>query len=146
MLKLKNKINRWLCMDDFIPAEQIAELYEVNLNSLKTLPYKDIYGNDKRFKTINGKLYVHKNYQALLKDEVETKYFQALCIAKNDNRLSTELSQILGKKKDTIQRYLIRFTFKQIQIANEILEALTLFIQKNPLLFPLDELMEVDYV
>jgi len=133
-------------MDDFIPAEQIAELYEVNLNSLKTLPYKDIYGNDKRFKTINGKLYVHKNYQALLKDEVETKYFQALCIAKNDNRLSTELSQILGKKKDTIQRYLIRFTFKQIQIANEILEALTLFIQKNPLLFPLDELMEVDYV
>lgn len=120
-------------MSDYIPIEQMAELDEVKLSSLKTLRYKNTKGNDIRFKNIDGKIYIHQDYKAMYRREVEDLYYKAIIVAGNENKLATDLSKMLNKKKDTVQRYFIRFTFKQVEVASEIAAALKTYITQNSL-------------
>lgn len=120
-------------MNDYIPIEQMAELDEVKLSSLKTLRYKNTKGNDIRFKDIDGKIYIHQDYKAMYRREVEDLYYKAIIVAGNENKLATDLSKMLNKKKDTLQRYFIRFTFKQVEVASEIAAALKTYITQNSL-------------
>jgi hypothetical protein len=127
-------------MNNYIPAKQYCELHECNLATLKTLRYKNISGNEIRFQVIGGELYVHENFKALYKEEVEDLFYKALIIAKNENALAKEIATILKKKKGTVLKYLTRFTFKHNDKAHEIVEALEQYIQKNSL-FP-QEMLE----
>lgn len=119
---------------DYIPAHIVAEEEELKLSSLKSLRFKNTYGNDKRFVIHKGQLYVHKNYRSMLSEDVEELYYKALIIAKTEANLARELSKLCNKKPKTIQKYFGRFTFKQIQKAEIIIKALDQYLTNNSLI------------
>ncbi len=126
-------------MDNFLPVETVAYLNDVDKYSIKYLAKKPVYGNDKRFKIIDGKVFVLENYKYPLKDELIELYQKALIIAHNEHNLCSELSKISDINKHSLLKYFQRFTFKQIKQAEMIIELLKKYIKQNSLI-PLGEL------
>jgi hypothetical protein len=117
---------------EFLPVEVVAQYHGVRVESLKTLYYKDYQGKDIRFKKDEkGRLLVNLDYKYPLSSRIEELREIALQTAKSEYRLAHELAKITKKKVDTIQRYFIRFTFKRIQTAKEIIKALETYISQN---------------
>lgn len=117
---------------EFLPVEVVASYHGIKVNSLKILYYKNHQGKDIRFKKDEkGRLLVNLDYKYPLASRIEQLREIALQTAKSEYRLVREIAIITKKKIDTIQRYFIRFTFKRIQTAKEIIEALELYISNN---------------
>lgn len=116
-----------------ITLDQCAALNEVDTKILKNLFYNNAKGNSKRFKKVGGTILVHKNYQAIFFEELSEAYYKALIIAKSQANLSREIAKLLKKKPETIERYFIRFTFKHIQTAEEVLNAIHTYLKNNSL-------------
>lgn len=122
---------------DYLPIEQCANLNETSVESIRAIYHqKKIKGKSKRFKEINGKLLVHKNYQSIFFEDLSKTYYEALLIARTQNKLYTEIANLLNKKHDTIKKYFTRFTFKHIETAEQVLNALNTYIQNNSLVSP----------
>jgi DNA uptake protein ComE-like DNA-binding protein len=125
---------------NYLPVEDVAILNDIDINSLKSLYSKtNVYGNDERFKKIDGKLYVLENYKYPFADELNDLRQKALILAKNENNLCKELAKLGSYKKSTLQKYFYRFTFKQIKTAKEVMELLKTYINQNSLI-PLEDL------
>lgn len=157
-----------------IPVSAAAELNEISLESLKRIIYRKTYGNELRFKFVEGVLYVNENYKYPYAQEMEETLQKAIIVSKNENRLclnisllSYELSQkeIRDKlqdlsfhktnpnplkandlrlhyeyiKKDTLNKYFYRFTFKRIKRALCVLEYIKLYVKRNSI-FDLEDL------
>ena len=119
---------------EFLPLEIVAEYHGISKASLKSLFYKNYNGKNIKFKIdYNGELFVNLDYKYPLANKLDELRQKALETAKNEHNLSIELSKITGKKVDTIQRYFIRYTFKQVEIAEEMISALKTYIAKNSL-------------
>ena len=109
-------------------------IHGISKASLKSLFYKNYNGKNIKFKIDdNGELFVNLDYKYPLANKLDELRQKALETAKNEHNLSIELSKITGKKVDTIQRYFIRYTFKQVEIAEEMISALKIYISKNSL-------------
>lgn len=119
---------------EFLPLEVVASYHDVKPSSIKSLFYKDYKGKDLKFKISNqGEFLVNLDYKYPLAAKLDRLRQTALITAKNEHNLARELSLITGKKEDTILRYFIRYTFKRIPQAKEIIRALETYIQKNSL-------------
>ena len=119
---------------EFLPIGYVANYHEVKESSIKSLFYKNYNGKSLKFKVANdGKLLVNLDYKYPLANRVDELRQIALETAKTEYQLCKELSKITGKKIDTIQRYFIRFTFKQVDKADEIIKALETYISRNSL-------------
>lgn len=119
---------------EFLPLEIVADYHGVSKASLKSLFYKKYNGKKIKFKIDdNGELLVNLDYKYPLANKLDELRQKALETAKNEHNLSIELSKITGKKVDTIQRYFIRYTFKQVEKAEEMISALKIYISKNSL-------------
>lgn len=126
-------------MEKFLPIQTVADLNEIDVNYLKTMYHKDVYGNSKRFKVIDGKLHAVENIKYPLKEELDSLRLKALIIAHNENALASELSKLCDMKKETITKYFQRYTFKQISPAEKLIQALKTYISRNSI-FPQEEL------
>ncbi len=129
--------------DCFISLEACANLNEVEKKDIKFLINNNTYGNEKRFKEIDGKIYVHQNYRAIYKEELEKLFYKALIIARTQTNLAREISKISDLKQHTLERYFIRFTFKQIAKAEKIIHYIKNYVTQNSL-FGLEELTYAD--
>lgn len=119
---------------EFLPLDIVADYHGINKASLKSIFLKNYQGKNIKFKLLeNGELLVNLDYKYPLAKKVEELREKALETAKTEHNLCIELSKITGKKFDTIHRYFHRFTFKQIDKAEEIIEALELYISRNSL-------------
>lgn len=119
---------------EFLPLEIVADYHGVSKSSLKSLFYKNYNGKNVKFKlSDDGKLLVNLDYKYPLANKLDELRQKALETAKNEHNLSLELSRITGKKAETIQRYFIRYTFKQVETAQEMIAALQTYIQRNSL-------------
>lgn len=118
---------------EFLPVAMVADYYGIQEESLVTLYHKDYIGKDIKFKKENGRLFVNIDYKYPLAKRIEELRDIALITAKSEYRLVHELAKITNKKVDTIQRYFIRFTFKQIALAREIIRALEIYISRSSL-------------
>lgn len=127
-------------MSDYITLEQASILYEIPKKNIYALQYNHSKSNKIRFKTINNKVYIHKNFQALLSDELQEVYYEAVYIAGSMSNLAKELSKLSGIKAATLERYFIRFTFTQYEKAAKVLKYMKKYIEQNPILFSFDEL------
>ena len=117
---------------EFLPVAIVAQYHGIRVESLKTLYYKDYQGKDIRFKKdLKGNLLVNLDYKYPLSSRLDELRVIALQTAKTEYRLAHELARITNKKVDTIQRYLIRFTFKRILLAKEMIRALETYICQN---------------
>lgn len=120
---------------EFLPVDVVASYYEVQKSSLISIyHHKEYKGRDLKFKKDEqGKLLVNMDYKYPLASKVEKLREQALETAKTEYNLSKEIAKLTGKKVDTIQRYFYRFTFKNTQTADEIINALETYISRNSL-------------
>lgn len=119
---------------EFLPLEVVADYHGIDKASLKSLFYKNYKGKNIKFKLLdNGELLVNLDYKYPLAQKLDELRQIALETAKNEHNLSCELSLITGKKIDTIQRYFFRFTFKQVEKAEEMIIALEKYINNNSL-------------
>lgn len=116
---------------NFIPIQDCANLNEEDINSIKALQYNKAYSNSKRFKTINEKLFVHKNYKAMMSEDLQTNFYKALIIAKNQTNLAKQISLLSGMKQTTLERYFIRFTFVQVKKAENVIGYIKQYINQN---------------
>jgi hypothetical protein len=121
----------------FLPIETVALIHEVEPIDIKNIYYKN--KSDERFKVVDGNLFVVENYKYPLADELDNLRQKAMIIANNEARLCKELSKISDIEYVTLRQYFYRFTFKHIETAKKVIEALTLYINQNSL-FPIEEL------
>ncbi|NOQ32440.1 MAG: hypothetical protein GQ570_15130 [Helicobacteraceae bacterium] len=123
----------------FVPIDVLAYQKDIAPSSLRTLTYKQTAGNHLRFKTDkDGKLLINTNYKTPMQEELQTLYFKALESTPTASSLANEIYKLTIKqnrpiKKDTLYRYLHRFTFVQVEHALEIKELLQTFIKQNNL-------------
>jgi hypothetical protein len=137
---MKELLKRFFMKPKYLPVEDVAVINEIDVNSLKSLYSKNtVFGNEERFKMIDGKLYVLENYKYPFADELNDLRQKALILAYNENNLCKQLSKLSGIKKTTLDKYFYRFTFKQIKQAKEIIALLTLYINQNSLI-PIEDL------
>ena len=127
-------------MKNYLSLDDASIKYEIPKKNIYTLQYNKARANSIRFKKINGKIFVHENFQALLADEIRDLYYEAVFIAGSMSNLSKEISKLSGIKPPTLERYFIRFTFTQYEKAKKILNCLKKYIASNPILFSFDEL------
>lgn len=118
---------------EFLPYELVASYHDIKKESLKTYIYKKYEGKNLRFKIIDGKLLVNIDYKYPLASKLDELRQTALIIAKNEHNLAKELAKITGKKQNTILRYFIRYTFKRVANASEMITALEKYIANNSL-------------
>lgn len=124
----------------YLPVEDVATINEINVNSLKSLySKKTVFGNDIRFKKINGKLYALSNYKYPLAQELDDLRQKALIVARTEYNLCKELSKMSNIKVSTLHKYFYRFTFKQVKQAKTIIELLKEYINKTSLI-PIEDL------
>ena len=138
-----SKILRFLRLKDFLPVADVAEIHEMDKNDIASLRYNSTYGNEKRFKIEDGRLLVHVNFKAMFQEDLQNLFYKALIISKTQSNLAKEIALKSGIKKTTLEKYFIRFNFKQIQKASLIMEYIKKYINNNSL-FPIDELNYVD--
>jgi hypothetical protein len=137
---MKEFLKRFFMKPKYLPVEDVAVINEIDVNSLKSLYSKNtVFGNEERFKMIDGKLYVLENYKYPFADEINDLRQKALILAYNENNLCKQLSKLSGIKKTTLDKYFYRFTFKQIKQAKKIIALLTLYINQNSLI-PIEDL------
>jgi hypothetical protein len=137
---MKNFLKRFFMKPKYLPVEDVAVINEIDVNSVKSLySKKTVFGNEERFKMIDGKLFVLENYKYPFADELNDLRQKALILAHNENNLCKQLSKLSGIKKTTLDKYFYRFTFKQIKRAKEIIALLTLYINQNSLI-PIEDL------
>lgn len=134
------RLLRLFKLDNFLPIEDVASIHEMDKNEIASLRHNSTYGNDKRFKIVDGKLLVHINFKAMLQEDLQNLYYKALIISKNPSNLSKQLSITTGIKKTTLEKYFVRFNFKQIKKASFIMEHMKNYINNNSL-FAIDDLV-----
>lgn len=119
---------------EFLPLELVAQYHDVKPSSVKSLYYKNYQGKELKFKVDeDGKIFVNVDYKYPLASKLDELRLTALITAKNEHNLARELAAITGKKEDTILRYFIRYTFKRVEQAQEIIDALEIYIANNSL-------------
>ena len=93
---------------NYLPVEDVATINEIDVNSLKSLYSKNtVFGNEERFKMIDGKLYVLENYKYPFADELNELRQKALILAYNENNLCKQLSKLSGIKKNYTRQILL---------------------------------------
>jgi hypothetical protein len=137
---MREFLKRFFMKPIYLPVEDVAVINDIDVNTLKSYySKKGIYGNDERFKKIDGKLYVIENYKYPFADIVDNLRQKALILAHTENNLNKQLSTLSGIKKTTLDKYFYRFTFKQIRQAKQMIALLTQYINQNSLI-PIEDL------
>jgi len=120
-------------MKEFLPINDISNMYDIDKKNIIALYYNNSDSNKYRFKKEGNVLFVHKNFQAMFQEELQELYYKALYIAKTQTNLAREISKISKIKKTTLEKYFIRFNFKQTKKAIEIMGYIKKYIEGNSL-------------
>ena len=127
-------------MENYLSLEDASIKFEIPIKNIYTLQYNTAKSNSIRFKRINGKVFVHENFQALVAQELQDLYYEAVDLAGSMSSLAKVISKETGIKVGTLERYFIRFTFTQYEKASIVLNSMKRYISQNPRLFSFDEL------
>ncbi len=113
---------------NYIPLSVAASINEVSEETLRSLKKNGCFGNEERFKTIDGKLYILENYRYPYAQEVGDLISRALIVSKTEDNLCKQLSKISKiRRRKAILLFFKKLTFtktinKKILCANKAIE------------------------
>lgn len=118
---------------DFVPVNYVGSRDERSRKYFTNLMYTP-YNHGRVVRDDKGIVFVHKDYEAPHRAEIERLYFEAEALAGNTHKLAVYLARYLTKKEThALYQYFQYFSFKHFEKAKLVKTLLERFIKENSL-------------